>query len=136
VTADPAAREKFDGMGNPTGVLEDPTITLHTSADPLVLVQNQSVFRDRVYSAKGRTGDLVQLYTLPPASYSTEAGAPYGAGHCNFTTDERLAVVTILDDWVRKGQVPGAAAIRAAFGTDEGLNLNFFPDPWPAEEAS
>jgi pimeloyl-ACP methyl ester carboxylesterase len=136
VSADSGAREAFGKLGDPTGQLKDPTITLHTSADPLVLVQNESVFRDRVYSAKDRTGDLVQLYTMPPASYSTETGAPYGAGHCNFTTDERTAVISILDDWVRKGQVPGAAAIKDAFGTDPGLNLNFFPGEWPAEGAS
>ena len=53
VTADETARAEFDRMGNPTGKLKDPTVTLHTTADPLVLVQNESVFRDRVYAAEG-----------------------------------------------------------------------------------
>ena len=56
VNADAAARAKADKLGNPTGVLKDPTITLHTTADPLVLVQNETVFRERVAAAKGRTG--------------------------------------------------------------------------------
>ena len=53
VTADAAARAKFDTMGNPTGDLKDPTITLHTVADPLVLVQNEKVFQERVLLRQG-----------------------------------------------------------------------------------
>ncbi len=132
VTADETARAEFDTMGNPSGKLKDPTITLHTTADPLVLVQNESVFRQRVYSAKGRTGDLVQLYTLPPATYSADTGAPYGAGHCNFTTEERLAVVTLLDSWVREGTVPGSATIATYFPGDDSVVSHYTPAVWPA----
>ena len=109
-----------------------PTITLHTSADPLVLAQNETVFAQRVAKVKNRSGDLVQLYTMPPATYSPSEGAPYGAGHCNFTTSERVGVVQLLDNWVRRGIVPGEASIPEALGTDSGLNLDYFPGPWPA----
>jgi pimeloyl-ACP methyl ester carboxylesterase len=132
VTADPTARAEFATMGNPTGDLQDPTVTLHTTADPLVLVQNERVFKDRVYTAKGRTNDLVQLYTLPPASYPETTGAPYGAGHCNFTTEERVGVIDLLDGWVREGRVPGAAAVTAAFPGDDAVTNAFIPSPWPA----
>ena len=133
VTADPAAREKFDRMGNPTGDLQDPTLTMHTTADPLVLVQNQGVFADRVEAAQQRSGDLVQLYVTPPSSYSEETGAPYGAGHCNFTTEQRVAAVTLLDQWVRKGVFPAPRAIDEAFGGDEAVTQAYQPAPWPAE---
>ena len=44
--------------------------------------------RDRVVAARrARTADLVQLYTQPPDDLRADTGAPYGAGHCNFTTD-------------------------------------------------
>ena len=132
VTADPAARKAFDTMGNPTGDLQDPTVTLHTSADPLVLVQNEAVFKDRVYAAKGRIGDLMQIYTTPPASYPQDTGAPYGAGHCNFTTSQRVGLIDLLDGWVRDGRVPGAAAVTAAFPGDDSVTTAYIPTPWPA----
>jgi hypothetical protein len=132
VTADPAARAKFGTMGNPTGDLQDPTVTLHTSADPLVLVQNETVFKDRVYAAKGRIGDLMQIYTMPPASYPEDTGAPYGAGHCNFTTSQRVGLIDLLDGWVRDGRVPGAAAVTAAFPDDDSVTTAYIPAPWPA----
>lgn len=130
VTADPTARAAFDRLGNPTGALTVPTITLHTAGDPLVLVQNETVFRLRAQAAKDRTADLVQLYTVPPATYT--APAPYGAGHCNFTTAERTAMVSLLDGWVRNGTYPATGALTSAFTGDPGLNPAFTPGPWPA----
>jgi pimeloyl-ACP methyl ester carboxylesterase len=132
VTADPAARAKADKLGNPTGVLKAPTITLHTQADPLVLAQNETVFRDRVEAAKGRTADLVQLYSAPPTTYSPETGAPYGAGHCNFTDDQRVGVIHLLNGWVRDGLYPGSAALASAFPSDTSIGQTFNPGPWPA----
>jgi pimeloyl-ACP methyl ester carboxylesterase len=132
VMADPAARTAFDTMGNPTGDLQDPTITLHTTADPLVLVQNETVFKDRVYAAKGRIGDLMQIYTTPPASYPEDTGAPYGAGHCNFTTSQRVGLIDLLDGWVRDGRVPGGAAVTAAFPGDDSITTAYIPAAWPA----
>ena len=93
-------------------------MTLHTRADPLVLVQNETVFGAAVHASRTRKADLVQLYTAAPATYPKPA--PYGAGHCNFTTAERLGVVRLLDDWVRRGSYPAGPAVTAAFGTDPG----------------
>lgn len=131
VSPDTAARATFDKMGNPTGRIADKTITMHTTADPLVLVQNERVFRDRVFAARGRTGDLVQLYTLPPSTYDEEEGAPFGAGHCNFNTPQRLGVIELLDGWVREGRVPGSASIPQAFAGDEYVTQSYEPEPWP-----
>jgi hypothetical protein len=132
VTADQAARDKADALGNPTGDLKDPTITLHTKADPLVLAQNESVFKDRVYGSARRTADLVQLYTLPPATYPQTSGAPYGAGHCNFTSAQRVGLITLLDGWVREGVVPGAASLPAVFPGDASVSQTYQAGPWPA----
>jgi hypothetical protein len=133
VTPDQAARAKADRLGDPTGRIADPTVTMHTSADPLVLAQNETVFRERVYDAKVRTGDLVQLYVTPPASYPESSGAPYGAGHCNFTTDQRVGVIHLLDGWVRDGVLPAPAAISRAFQDDPAVTQAFDPGPWPAD---
>jgi pimeloyl-ACP methyl ester carboxylesterase len=150
VSADQAARAEADQLGNPTGDIQRPTITLHTENDPLVLVQNEHVFAERVSARPNATGQLVQLFTGPPTRYST---APYGAGHCNFTSTELLGVVTLLDNWVRYGQYAGPGAVAKVLdysvndadtsakstpakqenGTAEtGYDPAFVPEPWPA----
>ena len=149
VTADSAARQKAASLGNPTGRLSVPTITLHTEDDPLVLSQNETVFAQRVASHPGGTGSLVQLFTAPPSTYQK---APYGAGHCNFTDTELEGVVTLLDNWVRYGVYAGPGAVAEALdyspdssssatntpatedaGTaDTGYRPNDVAGPWPA----
>lgn len=130
VAPDAAARAKFATLGTPTGAITVPTLTLHTEADPLVLVQNESVFASKVTASKAKTADLVQLYTKAPAHYAKPA--PYGAGHCNFTTDELTGSVAALDGWVRGGVYPAGPAVTAAFRSDPGLDLSYRPGPWPA----
>ena len=128
VSADSAAVKKArkDG-GEPSGTIEMPTLTLHTAADPLVAVQNQSLLRE----ASGSTEDLVQLFTVAPDTFPAKPGAPYGAGHCNFTPDSRVGMIDLLDQWVRGGQAPTDAAVLEAFGADSGFDPTFEPGPWP-----
>jgi hypothetical protein len=130
ITPDRAARDTFAALGTPAGDIRVPTLTVHTEADPLVLVQNEGVFAGKVSASKARTADLVQLYTKAPATYPKPA--PYGAGHCNFTADEVLGTVSLLDNWVRNGAYPAGPAVTAAFGSDTGLDLTYRPAPWPA----
>jgi pimeloyl-ACP methyl ester carboxylesterase len=129
VAADPAARRAAGRLGNPTGDLSDPTLTMHTVHDPLVIVQNERVFQRRVASHDD-TAKLVQVYVQPP-SYVT--AAPFGAGHCNFDTDQYVAVVRALDGWVRSGTRPTSAALEQLFSAHPGaLDLNYKPALWPA----
>jgi pimeloyl-ACP methyl ester carboxylesterase len=130
VKADDAARAAAEKLGKPTGELKDPTVTMHTEYDPLVLVQNETVFADRVFAAKHREADLLQIYTAPPASY--QAPAPFGAGHCNFSVDERVGMIHVLDDWVRGGGVPSPRQVATAMKGDKGYDPAFKPGPWPA----
>jgi hypothetical protein len=123
-----AARQRAAALGEPTGALRVPTLTVHTTDDPLVLVQNETLFGDRV-DAAGQAGNLLQLYVAPPTTYV--APAPYGAGHCNFTTAQRLAVVDVLDGWVRTGSRPDAARLADALYDVKGLAGDFTPAPWP-----
>ena len=133
VTADPAARSAIDKLGDPTGTLTAPTVTMHTQQDPLVLVQNESVFDSRVRQAQ-RSGELVQFYIAPPASYSEAAKAPYGAGHCNFSDGQRDGLINVLDGWVRNSAYPTQEGAARAIG--EGLNGAYVPGPWPGDESS
>ncbi|HET6209090.1 MAG TPA: hypothetical protein VFD94_01835, partial [Jatrophihabitans sp.] len=125
------ARAAIDKLGDTTGALAVPTLTMHTVADPLVLVQNETVFAGRV-SAKQQAGRLVQLFIAPPASYSETTKAPYGAGHCNFSDGQRVGLIDTLDSWVRHGIYPNQAGIGGVIG--EGLQPAFIPGPWPGNE--
>ncbi|HST46245.1 DUF6351 family protein [Jatrophihabitans sp.] len=133
VTADPAARSAFEELGDPTGKLTVPTVTMHTEQDPLVLVQNETVFAGRV-RAEQRSGQLVQLYIKPPATYSETDKAPYGAGHCRFSDGQRLGLVKVLDDWVRRSIYPSPAGSAGVIG--EGIDPAYVPGQWPVAESS
>lgn len=130
VTADPAARAAAAALGDPQGVLAHPMVTLHTIADPLVLAANESWYAERV-KAVGAAADLQQFLTVPPATYPESPGAPYGAGHCNFTAASRTGLITVLDDWVRLDRFPGAVSVTEALGPDSGLDLDAHAPPWP-----
>ncbi len=132
VSADATARAKLAATGTPVGDIKHPTLTMHTEADPLVLVQNENVFAKEVRASKTATGDLVQLYTVAPATYPAKPGAPYGAGHCNFTPQSRVAVVDLMDNWVRNGAYPGPQAVAAAMGLTSGYDPIYQPPAWPA----
>jgi len=132
VTADPAARSAFDKLGDPTGNLAVPTVTMHTEQDPLVLVQNETVFADRV-RAEQRSGQLVQLFIKSPATYSETTKAPYGAGHCRFSDGQRRGLVTVLDDWARRSVHPSPAGSAGVIG--EGIDPSYVPGPWPRVES-
>ncbi|HEY7047689.1 MAG TPA: hypothetical protein VH373_10755 [Jatrophihabitantaceae bacterium] len=128
VSADQAARDEFEKLGDTAGDLTAPTVTMHTEDDPLVIVQNEGVFAGRVQSHNDN-GRLVQLYIAPPATYDESTGAPYGAGHCNFTDKQLLGTVNVLDNWVRKGVYPVPGGVSGELG--EGLDPAYVPGPWP-----
>jgi hypothetical protein len=137
ISPDPAAQKMIVELGgNPSGEIQDPTITMHTKADSLVIVQNESLFGQRYNSAVAAnkaSGGLVQLYTVAPTTYPEASGAPYGAGHCNFTNQSRIAVIDLLDRWVRNGVYPGLVAIRVAMGNESGYDALYRPSAWPAQ---
>lgn len=131
VTADASARAAIEKLGDTTGAITAPTVTLHTEQDPLVLVQNESVFSNRA-RAKQAAGKLVQLYIAPPKTYSETAKAPYGAGHCNFSDGQRTGLIDVLDNWVRHSVYPVATGIASKLG--EGADALYTPGPWPGDE--
>jgi len=132
LSADSSARAGIEKLGDTTGALTAPTITMHTEDDPLVLVQNETVFLNRV-AGKNQTGKLVQLYVAPPATYPESSGAPYGAGHCNFSDGQRTGLITALDNWVRRGVYPNQAGLGSVLGA--GLDPAYVPGPWPGNES-
>ncbi len=126
--ADPRAVARAQRRGGePSGTIDAPTITLHTAADPLVGVQNQTLLRE----TSGPTDQLVQLYTVAPCAYPPSPGAPYGAGHCYFTPESRVGMIDLLDQWVRAGQPPTEDSVLDAFGSGSGFDPEYLPGPWP-----
>jgi pimeloyl-ACP methyl ester carboxylesterase len=130
-TVDPAARAQARAQGETTGKVAHPTVTLHTEEDPLVPVSNERVLGDRIAADHGGTSaTLVQLFTKTPQTYA--APAPYGAGHCNFSTAEQLGLVKVIDQFVRTGKRPTPADDSTAFGTGpNGLDATYSPIPFP-----
>lgn len=124
---DATARDKARAQGETTGRVTHPTVTLHDEQDPLVVPQNERVLGDRFFAAKD-IDHLVQLFTKPPATYTT---APYGAGHCTFTTTEQVGLVTALDHWVRTGQRATPAYAATVFAKPTGLDPAYYPQPFP-----
>ena len=95
-----------------------------------MLVQNETVFAARSPRRRRRPPTWCSSTRRRRPTYTKPA--PYGAGHCNFTTDELTGSVTALDGWVRGGVYPTGPAVTAAFGSDPGSTSATGPGPWPA----
>ena len=130
LVATDAARAAAAELGTITGALKVPVLTLHTAADSLVIVANQSVYRDQVIAA-GAGDQLVTGITLAPATYPQDPGAPYGAGHCNFPSQTRLGVISALDSWLDSGTPPTGDALAEFLGAQSGFDPGFELPRWP-----
>jgi hypothetical protein len=134
LAANPVARAKARSFGAPRGRVTKPVVTMHTEFDPFVTASNEAVFAGRV-AAAGTTARVLQLYVAPPPSYAdagatTGTGAPYGAGHCIFTSGQWLALLGTLEAFVTSGQKPAAATVAAVWTDVPGLDRTFRPLPW------
>ncbi|HEY2296600.1 MAG TPA: hypothetical protein VGH43_02635 [Jatrophihabitans sp.] len=147
VSADSVARSKANTLGNPTGAIQRPTITMHTEYDAVYPVQNENIFATQA-STNADGGQLIQLYSGPPTKYTN---APYGAGTCNFTPVEIAGIIQLLDNWVRYDVYAGPGAVALAFNytvdttytsknnpstiaagkATTGYDPNFAAPPWP-----
>ncbi len=82
----------LDTYYDPNGDLEIPTVTLHTTRDPLVPFFHEAEFATRV-AGQGRSGMLLQRTVV-------------GYGHCAFSTGQMIDAFTALDGWVKAGVKP------------------------------
>jgi hypothetical protein len=95
----------------------------------LVLAQNERVFSTRV-ARHGKSALLHQLWVVPPSSWTdgspavSSDGAPFGAGHCNFSTADYTAAVHALDGWVRTGTYTAPTQVG-------GLRTSLAIPSWP-----
>jgi hypothetical protein len=109
IGADPDAIASLEGTSVPTGELAVPQLTLHTTADPLVPVQHESVYADVVRSA-GSNSLLRQAYVDR-------------WGHCSFTPAELVAGVEALRHRVETGRWDSVAQPQALQAAASALGL-------------
>jgi hypothetical protein len=113
IVAPPAPRNYVEHLATFSGKIKNPVLTVHTKIDPLVIVANESAYKETV-NAAGRSDQLFQTFTN-------------GVGHCNLTGPQILTAVGAIDSWVRTGVKPTAASFPAALGFDS----TFVPPPFP-----
>jgi hypothetical protein len=109
IGADPDAIASLEQTSVPSGELEVPQLTLHTTADPLVPVQHESVYADAVRRA-GTNSLLRQAYVDH-------------WGHCSFTPAELVAGVEALRHRVETGRWDSVAQPQALQAAASGLGL-------------
>ena len=109
IGADPDAIASLEETSVPTGKLEVPQLTLHTTADPLVPVQHESVYADVVRRA-GASSLLRQAYVDR-------------WGHCTFTPAEIVASVEALRHRVETGRWDSVAQAQALQASASALGL-------------
>jgi pimeloyl-ACP methyl ester carboxylesterase len=109
IGADPDAIASLEQTSVPTGELDVPHLTLHTTADPLVPVQHESVYADVVRRA-GASSMLRQAYVDR-------------WGHCTFTPAELVASVEALRHRVETGRWNSVAQPQTLQASASALGL-------------
>ncbi len=109
VTAEPVAVARLFATSVPFGRLQMPMLTVHTTTDQLVPVQQEDAYRNAVRRS-GRTELLRQAYVARQ-------------GHCSFTPAELVAALHALDHRVGTGRWDGRTSAEALQRAALGLNL-------------
>jgi pimeloyl-ACP methyl ester carboxylesterase len=120
IAADPDALESLTETSVPTGRLDVPVLTMHTTGDALVPVQHEREYGDLVRKS-GDASMLRQAYVER-------------AGHCTFTDAELVAGLEALQERVETGLWQNLAQPKQlnqrarALGLGEAAFVNFLPD--------
>ena len=112
IAATPEQRNYMKNFSDFSGLIKHPVLTLHAHIDEVALVANEAAYRDTI-AAAGRSDLLMQVFTGT-------------TGHASFTTNQTLAAIQALDDWVSTGIAPSPSAFPAALGFVPG----FEPPAW------
>lgn len=91
VRADNRARSYLRNYYRPSGNLQNPLVTLHTTRDPIVPYRHELFYAARVFAR----GNAEHLVALPVFRY----------GHCSFTEEQVMGAFGVLV-WMSTGALP------------------------------
>jgi len=113
IPACPQCRDFAYRFATVRGFLTKPVLTLHTTADGLAEVNNESDYRAAV-EAWLHSDYLAQAYVR-------------GVGHCAFTATQWLTTLAAMEKWLDTGIKPDSSS----FPESQGFDNKFVPPPWP-----
>jgi pimeloyl-ACP methyl ester carboxylesterase len=138
VTANASAVASMKALGEISGKITVPTITLTATADHITppgatqYLINQ--YNSAISSGDSKKGLLVNIWNKPADEYTKfdAAGSPItpakttnGTEHCNFTESQFMMIAKMLTDSAKSGKAPSAKTVAAAIKKDK----NLFVDP-------
>ena len=138
VAADASAVASMKALGEISGKITVPTITLAATADHITppgatqYLINQ--YNSAIASGDSKKGLLVNIWNKPADEYTKfdAAGSPItpakttnGTEHCNFTESQFMMIAKMLTDSAKSGKAPTAKTVAAAIKKDK----NLFVDP-------
>ena len=138
VTANASAVASMKALGEISGKITVPTITLTATADHITppgatqYLINQ--YNSAIASGDSKKGLLVNIWNKPADEYTKfdAAGSPItpakttnGTEHCNFTESQFMMIAKMLTDSAKSGKAPTAKTVAAAIKKDK----NLFVDP-------
>ena len=137
VTADASAVARMKALGEISGKITVPTITLTATADHITppgatqYLVNQ--YNSAITNGESKKGLLVNIWNKPADEYTKFVnGAPVtpspvtnGTEHCNFTDSQFMMIAKMLTDSAKSGKAPSAKTVATAIRKDK----NLFVDP-------
>lgn len=120
IKADPGPRSYIQNFADYTYNITKPVITLHTIQDQIVIVANESVYKEAIMAA-GKSDLLYQVY-------SDGDGSILPSTHCLFTKEQLSTTLLVMDKWLDDIETPPT---KADFPTDLHFVHDFEPPPWP-----
>jgi pimeloyl-ACP methyl ester carboxylesterase len=113
--ADPWAQSYLDRYGEFRGQIHGPVLLAHNIEDPITPVEGTTEYADLVM-AKGQDDLLLRVYSELP-------------GHCNFTDNQVLTILTEMDNWLKTGEKPSQNAFPEILGFVHGYEPGQWPQP-------
>lgn len=137
VTANASSVAAMKALGEISGKITVPTITLSATADHITppgatqYLINQ--YNSAIASGDSKKGLLVNIWNKPADEYTKFVdGKPVkpatptnGTEHCNFTGSQYMMIAKMLTDSAKSGKAPTAKTVAAAIKKDK----NLFVDP-------
>ena len=112
--SDRNARNYAEHYVDPSGRIRRPVLTLHTKGDALATPNNEGAYRDTIVQ-QGNSDLLMQQFTN-------------GVAHCSFTTDQDIAGIDAMMDWLDTGIRPDPSVFfTPALGFVPGYVLESWP---------